>query len=48
MRSRSAHHLQLTEIHMAGIGGTPYGAEIAEDIRDLQAARSEEPSDLSA
>jgi hypothetical protein len=31
-----AHHLQLAKADMAGIGGTPRGAVVAEDIRDLE------------
>jgi hypothetical protein len=31
-----AHHLHLAEAHMTGVGATPGGAEVAEDIRDLQ------------
>jgi hypothetical protein len=31
-----AHHLQLREADMAGIGTTPCGPMIAEDVRDLQ------------
>jgi len=31
-----AHHLELAETDMAGVGGTPRGPVVAEDIRDLQ------------
>jgi len=31
-----AHHLELSEAQMTGIGGAPYGAVVTEDIRDLQ------------
>jgi hypothetical protein len=31
-----AHHLHLAEAHMTRIGTTPCGAEVAEDVRDLQ------------
>jgi hypothetical protein len=31
-----AHHLQLGETHMPGIGATPSGPVVAEDIRDLE------------
>ena len=30
------HHLQLLEAHVTGVGLTPSGPMIAEDIRDLQ------------
>jgi len=30
------YHLELAEAHMTGIGNTPGGAMVAEDIRDLQ------------
>jgi len=30
------HHLELTEAHMAGIGLTPSGPIVAENVRDLQ------------
>jgi len=30
------HHLHLVEANVTGIGATPCGAEVAEDIRDLQ------------
>src|SRR5688572_23875150 len=30
------HHLELVKADMAGIGGAPCGAMIAEDVRDLQ------------
>ncbi len=31
-----AHHFELAEAHMAGIGGPPGGPVVAEDIRDLE------------
>ena len=31
-----AHHLQLLQADPAGVGPTPGGAEVAEDVRDLQ------------
>jgi len=31
-----AHHLELAEAQMAGMGGAPCGAVVAEDICDLQ------------
>jgi hypothetical protein len=31
-----AHHLQLAEAHMAGIGFTPSRSMAAEDVRNLQ------------
>jgi len=30
------HHLELAEAHMAGIGFTPSGPVVAEDVRNLQ------------
>jgi hypothetical protein len=30
------HYLHLGEAHVTGVGATPSGAVIAEDIRDLQ------------
>ena len=30
------HHLELAEAQMAGVGGAPGSAVVAEDIRDLQ------------
>ena len=30
------HHLELAEAEVTGIGGTPRGPVVAEDIRDLQ------------
>src|SRR4029077_1906996 len=30
------HHLELAEAHMAGIGWTPSGPIVAENVRDLQ------------
>jgi len=30
------HHLQLLEAHVTGVGLTPSGPMIAEDVRDLQ------------
>ena len=34
------HDLHLREAHMAGIGGTPCGSVVAEDVRDLQSCHS--------
>jgi hypothetical protein len=31
-----AHHLQLSEAHMAGVGAAPCGTTVAEDVRDFQ------------
>jgi hypothetical protein len=31
-----AHHLQLCMAHVAAVGITPSGAEVAEDIRNFQ------------
>ena len=31
-----AHHLQLCVAHVAAIGLTPSGTEVAEDVRDFQ------------
>src|SRR5437879_1167803 len=37
-----AHHLHLTEAHMAGVGATPCGAEVAEDVRDFESGTRHE------
>jgi hypothetical protein len=31
-----AHRLHLAETYMTGVGATPCGAEVAEDVGDLQ------------
>ena len=31
-----AHHLELAEADVTGVGGTPGGPVVAEDVRDLQ------------
>ncbi len=31
-----AHHLQLLQAHVAGVGAAPGGTEVAEDVRDLE------------
>jgi hypothetical protein len=31
-----AHHLELAEADVTGVGGTPGGAVVAEDVRDFQ------------
>ena len=35
-----AHHLHLGEAHVAGVGVTPSGTVVAEDVRDLQSRTS--------
>src|SRR6516225_5108026 len=37
-----AHHLQLAEAQVTGIGTTPDGSVVAEDVRDLQSGTGHE------
>ena len=41
-----AHHLQLCVAHVAAIGITPSGAEVAEDVRDFQSGPLHESARL--
>jgi hypothetical protein len=36
------HHLELVETHMTSVSGTPRGAVVTEDVRDLQSGTGHE------
>ena len=43
-----AHHLELAEAYVTGVGVTPRGPAVAEDVRDLQSRPGHEPGRYAA